>query len=144
MIKPFSFDLETCKEMLGEDTVRKLEEQAGADIKNGTHTDYTIDTHEPHCWDQRIWRQRFKKIVYDSAYNMKQEKLERLNTKFEIDPELMESCKMQIEKLPKAWEEFKSGKDKALGSLMGPMVKERKYSPIQIKQAFDDLKNAIS
>jgi hypothetical protein len=130
-----SFDIDTAKEMIGNEEVIRLEALAAADLEKGVVSNFT-DTGSTY-WDQ--CRSEFKRRVYESAYEMKKQKQDRISEKFEDDPELLKILATVVVAQAKAFAEYKAGKEKAIGAIVGQVLKIKKFDPKQIKQAIDKM-----
>jgi hypothetical protein len=75
-MKAGSFDIDTCKECLGDDRVRRIEKRARDDAESGIECSED-KKHVMTYWDGVV--KEFEAIVYVYAYYKRKNRLERMN-----------------------------------------------------------------
>lgn len=135
-MKTKAFDIETAREFIGDDRVRYFEQMAAQDVAAGSIRDITRPTNN---WQQELTLS-FEMIVYYTAYDIKNRAKERRNQVYVIDEELMTVVRSVVEQQKKAFEQYCAGNEKAVGAIIGAVMKIQRFDPKQVKQAVDSLK----
>lgn len=136
-MKPLSLDPETCKEMLGDSLVREIESLAKSDFDSNTVQDlHKLFAPQANANYWSICVYAFKCVVYNNAYQLRKQKVERASVTFDSDPELLAIIQGLADS--RAFAEYAAGKEKAFGAIVGAVMKIKKYDPKQIKQELDN------
>ena len=140
-MKTESFDVETAREFIGTDRTRHFEQLAAQDVEAGNPCDiFRIFYARPAATYQQELVLSFETIVYRTAYDTKLQARARRNQVFEIDTELMSVVRAVVEQQAKAFEQYCAGTDKAVGAIVGAVMKVKRFDPLQVRQAIDSLK----
>ena len=140
-MKTESFDVETAREFIGADRTRYFEQLAAQDVEADRPCDiFRICYARPAATYQQELVLTFETIVYRTAYDTKLKARARKNQVFEIDAELMSVVRTVVEQQAKAFNQYCAGNDKAVGAIVGAVMKVKRFDPLQVKQAIDSLK----
>ena len=142
-MKTESFDVETAREFIGTDRTRYFEQLAAQDVEADRPCDiFRICYARPATTFQQQLVLTFETIVYRTAYDTKLQARARRNQVFEIDAELMSVVRTVVEQQAKAFEQYCAGTDKAVGAIVGAVMKVKRFDPLQVRQAIDSLKSS--
>jgi hypothetical protein len=134
---PKSFDIQTCSEMIGDDRQRYINRLVDEDIESGHIRGWPVDESKSY-WSQAS--QEFERITYMSAYRNKLERMARIDVDFDPSKEFVLTVKSVVDKNDKALQEYKSGKEKALGAIIGQVKKlVNAANPLEIKFIIDTM-----
>jgi Asp-tRNA(Asn)/Glu-tRNA(Gln) amidotransferase B subunit len=140
-VKTESFDVETAREFLGTERSRYFEQLAAKDVEADRACDiFRILDARPATTYQQELVLTFETIVYRTAYDTKLKARARRNQVFEIDEALMSVVRTVVEQQAKAFEQYCAGNEKAVGAIIGAVMKIQRFDPKQVKQAVDSLK----
>lgn len=119
---PRSFDYDTSREMVGHERALTIEDRARRDAEADN---YAPPPGRPGgtYWDQA--QSSFEWVTYNAVYFKRREKIERAEqplTEVSFDPRLDTIATDVIARSEKAVNEYKSGKEKALNSLVGMVI----------------------
>lgn len=115
---PGSFDAETSREMVGHERALVIEAKARVDADKGTFD-------PPAMTEGSYWSRcqgEFDFAVYKAQYDKRIEKAARATEEVTVDPALQKLIEEAVASEAKAVEQFKSGKEKALNSVVGKVI----------------------
>jgi hypothetical protein len=134
---PKSFDTDTCNEMIGDARQRYINRLVDEDIKSGYIRGWPVDESKSY-WAQAS--QEFERISYMSAYKNKLDRMARIDVEFVPSKEFVLTVKDVVGKNDKVLQEYKSGKEKALGAIIGQVKKlVNAANPLEIKFIIDTM-----